>query len=129
LVDEEFEHNRLSILRCLETPRYAGVRMAFESAHKYLDIESRDAKAAVRSMFESLEILTKLMVETKLLNKWVVENKLKELAKSIYAGDETAVKTIGIIFEGFARWVDGPHNYRHGQGKVDPVDPPLGFAI
>ena len=129
LVDEEFERNRVSLLRCLGSPLYSGVRTAFEDAHRHLDAEPRDPKAAVRSMFESLEILTRLMVTTRNLNKGVVENKLKQLAQNVYGRDDIAIATIGRVFDGFAQWVDGMHNYRHGQGKSDPIAPPVGFAI
>jgi hypothetical protein len=129
LVDEEFEHNRVTMLRSLDSPRYAGVRDAFEAAHRHLDIENQDTKAAVRSMFESLEILTRLMVDTKNLNAWVVEHSLKQLARDVYASDEIANAAMEKVFDGFAQWVDGLHHYRHGQGKPEPVSPSLGFAI
>jgi len=129
LVDEEFERNRVSVLRCLGAPRYAGVRAAFEDAHRHLDATPPDTKASVRSVFESIEILAKLMVETKNLNQWLVENKLKPIAESVYTGDKTAVESIGAVFDGFALWVDGLHLYRHGQATPEPVAPPLEFAI
>ncbi len=128
-VDQEFEHNRVTVLRGLDAPRYAGVRTAFEDAYKYLDADPTDTKAAVRSMFESMEILTKLMVDTKNLNKWVVENTLKQSVQSLYGGDDVASRTAGLAFDGFAKLIDGLHNYRHGQGKEETVSPPMSFAI
>ena len=128
LVDQEFERNRATTLRGLDQPRLANVRDAFEQAHHYLDTDPLDTKAAVRSMFESLEILTKLMVDTNNLNRWVIENKLKPLAQDGHVNDPTATETIGKVFNGFADWVDGLHNYRHGQGQEDPVAPPIELA-
>jgi hypothetical protein len=129
-VDEEYEHNLVSVLRCLESTKYAGVRAAFEDAHRYLDSVPRDTKAAVRSAFESLEILAKLIVpRTKNLNKWFVENELKPIALEVHKEDEVAVKAISGVFDGFAQWVDGLHNYRHGQGLPEPVAPPIELAI
>ena len=81
-------------------------------------------------MFESVEILARLMVQsTKNLNKWVVQNPLKEIAQKKYTHDEIALKTINGIFDGLGEWVDALHNYRHGQGKEEPVTPPLEFAV
>ncbi|MEO8157921.1 MAG: hypothetical protein ABI648_09005 [Betaproteobacteria bacterium] len=128
-VDEEFERNRVSALRSLEAPRYAGVRAAFEAAHGYLDAQPPDTKASVRSMFEALEILARLIdPQSKNLNKWSTENKLKELALSGVT-DATERDSIAKTFDGLAQWVDGLHNYRHGQGVPRPVAPSLTFAV
>ncbi len=130
LVDEEFEKNRASVLRYLDNPKYSGIRDAFEDAHRHFDDNPPDTKAAVRSMFESIEILIRKMVpKAKNLSSFVVNNELKPLVLSIYKTDEIAQNTIEQILDGFSRWVDGLHNYRHGQGKDDPVKPPMDFTI
>lgn len=129
LVDEEFERNRFSTLSVLDDPKYNGVRAAYEDAYRYMDNHPIDTKAAVRSIFESIEILVKQMVETKNLNKWVVENTLKEKCIKIYDSDTTATKVVTEMFSGFAHWVDGLHNYRHGQAEEDPVSPGEVIAI
>jgi len=129
LVDEEFERNRFSTLSVLDDPKYNGVRAAYEDAYRYMDNYPIDTKAAVRSIFESIEILVKQMVETKNLNKWVVENTLKEKCIKIYNSDTTATKVVTEMFSGFAHWVDGLHNYRHGQAEEDPVSPGEVIAI
>lgn len=128
-VDQEFEHNRISLLHVLNGQRYAGIRVAFEDAHRYLDSQPPDTKAAVRSMFESVEILVKQMVDTKNLNKWIIENSLKSIALEVYSGDEIAQRSVGSVFDGMAQWVDALHHYRHGQGVPEPVAPPLDFTI
>lgn len=129
LVDEEFERNRISLLSCLQDDKYTGVKAAFEDAHRHLDSTQPDTKASVRSMFESLEILVRQMVNASNLNKWVAENKLKQLAQEAYKNDPTAVKVVESVFDGFGKWIDGMHNYRHGQGLPDPVAPSVGFAV
>lgn len=128
-VDEEFERNRFSTLSVLDNPRYNAIRAAYDMAYQYLDNDPIDTKAAVRSIFESIEILTKQMVSTKNLNKWIVENTLKEKCLGVYAKDETAKKVISQMFDGFAQWVDALHDYRHGQPNIEPVAPPLNVAI
>lgn len=120
-VDEEFERNRVSTLRSLEAPRYAGVRRAFEAAHAYLDAQPPDTKAAVRATFEATEILARLMDPgSKNLHKRQVTSTLKSLAVA-GAIDQTESDTIDKLFEGFSSWVDALHNYRHGQGVPQPV--------
>jgi len=102
-VDEEFERNRFSTLIALDNPRYSAVRTAYDMAYQYLDAQPMDAKGAVRSIFESIEILVKQMVDTINLNKWVVENTLKEKCLACYASDDTAKKVMTKMFDGFEK--------------------------
>jgi hypothetical protein len=129
LVDEEFERNRVSVLRAADAPRYAAVRQAFESAHSYLDAQPQDTKASVRSMFESIEILARLMdANSKNLNRWQVENKLKPQALSAVT-DTIEKNALGKLLDGVADWVDALHTYRHGQGVEEPVAPSMEMAV
>lgn len=80
-------------------------------------------------MFEAIEILARLMdPPSKNLNRYSVENKLKALALGS-TKDATERDTICKVFDGLAQWVDGLHNYRHGQGVQQPVAPSLTFAV
>ncbi len=122
-IDEEFERNRASTLSVLDQARYGGVRAAVEDAYRHLDNGPADTKASVRSVFEALEILVKQIVETKNLNKWVVENALKERCLALYAADPVGAKVVSGMFDSLAPWVDALHNYRHGQHGEEPVAP------
>lgn len=128
-VDEEFERNRFSALAVLEVPQYSGSRAAYDAAYKYLDADPIDTKGAVRSIFESVEILVKQMVNTKHLNKSIVENTLKTKCLTIFESDATARNVVSKMFDGFAQWVDSVHFYRHGQIGNEPVSPPENIAI
>jgi hypothetical protein len=127
LIDDEFNRNKVSALKCLERAKYAGVKAAFEDAHRHLD--SSDTKASVRSIFESLEIIIRQMVETQNLNRFAVEKLLKPLVLERDKSDNTALNSIERVFNGFAQWVDGMHFYRHGQGEQEPTAPPIEFAV
>ena len=128
-VDEEFERNRVTALSCLTSARYAAVRVAFEQAHSYLDAQPIDTKASVRAAFEALEILARLMDgQSKNLNKWMVENKLKPMAMA-KAQDPTEAVVIEKLFDGLALAIDGLHNYRHGQGSQQPIAPSISVAV
>jgi hypothetical protein len=128
-VDEEFERNRFSTLSALNAPELQGVKAAYEDAYRHLDDTPPDTKASARSIFEAIEILVKQLVKTKNLNKWVLENTLKSMALEILAGDETERTVLSEMFDGFGRWVDGMHNYRHGQPEHEPVAPSEELAI
>lgn len=129
VVDEEFERNIASTLACLERPRYAGVRAAFEDAHRFIQSPPADPKSSVRSSFEAVEILARLIdPDSRNLNKFQVLNKLKPHAVGKGADDvEKAV--VGKAFDGFAELIDGLHNYRHGQGIEEAVAPTLTLAV
>lgn len=122
-VDEEFERNRFSTLAVLNSPDLQGVKAAYEAAYRYLDNTPPDTKAAARSIFESVEILVKQLINTKNLNKWVLENSLRDKALEFIAKDETEKTVISEMFAGMGKWVDGMHNYRHGQPDHEPVAP------
>ncbi len=128
-VDEEFERNRFSTLITLDDKNYTSVKAAYEDAYRHFDNDPTDTKAAVRSMFESVEILVKQIVTAKNLNKWVVENPLKQKCIDLYKSDKTAEKVVSKLFDGFGRWVDGLHFYRHGQAEDAPVAPSEDIAI
>lgn len=128
-VDEEFERNRASALACLANPKHRAVRAAFEQSHAYLDSSPPDTKAAVRSSFESLEILARLIdPESKNLNRWMVENKIKPLVVSA-AINATESAMLSKAMDGLAQLVDGIHSFRHGQGTESPVAPSLPTAV
>lgn len=128
-VDEEFERNRFSTLSILDDQKYNATKTAYEDAYRHMDNNLMDTKAAVRSMFESIEILVRQMVETKNLNRWIVENSLKEKCLSLCGEDKTTREVTGELFDGFASWVDALHNYRHGQASDEPVAPSEEVAI
>jgi len=128
-IDEEFERNRVSALKCLDSPRYSGVRKAFEDAHRHLDTQPPDTKASVRSAFEALEILARLIdPSSKNLNQYMVKEKLRPLAEA-QATHPAEKSTIENLFNGLAYIVTSLHNYRHGQGSEAPVAPTLTVAV
>ncbi|ESS70441.1 hypothetical protein MGMO_122c00010 [Methyloglobulus morosus KoM1] len=123
LVDQEFERNRASTLATLDNPRYGGVRAAFEDAFRHLDSDPKDTKAAVRSIFESLEILTKIMVKSQNLSRKVVESTLKVKCLSTINGDSVMKTVIEGLINSLANWVDALQYYRHGQESDEPIGP------
>lgn len=129
-VDEEFERNRASALAALSAEHLANVRAAFDDAYRHLDAAPPDTKAAVRSIFESVEVLARLILpEAKNLNRWMVENTLKAKCLEVAPADVIERKTLEGLFAGLADWADALHNYRHGQPEADPVAPSEELAV
>ena len=63
------------------------------------------------------------MVETRNLNKWIVENTLKEKCLTLFEADPVAKNVVGKLFESISQWVDALQDYRHGQAANEPVLP------
>lgn len=128
-VDEEFEHTRKSVISSLTAPRYGAVKEAFDKAHSYLDMQPQDTKASVRSAFEAVEILVKLMIpEAQNLNKGMIEKRLKPLVL-VHASTPTDRQMQEKLLDSLGFFVDSIHLYRHGQGVDDPIAPPIDIAI
>ncbi|TVO57765.1 hypothetical protein [Denitromonas halophila] len=129
-VDQEFERNRAATLAVLQLPQFAAVRAAFEDAYRHLDSEPQDTKASVRSIFEAMEILSRLCVpDAKNLNQWLAKNTLKEVCLNVAGGDETEQKVVRGFFDGLGEWVNALHLYRHGQAAIEPVAPSEDLAV
>ena len=129
LIDEHFEQNRESMLRGLSAAKYKSVRKSFEEAYDHLSKPPTDTKAAVRSMFEAVEIQARQMTGAQNLFAKLVTGPLLNLATERFGSDEVAITVTRKMFESFADWVDGVHFYRHGQNTIEPVAPPEGLAV
>lgn len=114
-VDEEFEVARMATLAGLSHPSLGAARSAYEDAFRHLDARPADTKAALRSMFEALEILAKQVSNYEKLNAAVCKKSLKDRATNVLGGDAVQRRVLAGLFDAFAQWVDAMHSYRHGQ--------------
>ncbi len=129
-VDAEFEHARASTLAVLGHSEFSNARVAFEDAFRHLDSSPRDTKAAVRSIFESAEILAKqICPEAQNLNTKMIGVRLKPLVLQAYPGDATENRVWEGLLSGMSEWVTALHNYRHGQAADEPVAPSVELAV
>jgi len=130
VVDEEFERNRVSTLKCVEMPRYAGVKAAFQAAHAKLEQVPRDTKGSIRDIFEAAETLTKLVSGSgKALDAGFVRGELEPRVQKLYAKDAVAQRSSARSAQSFAYWIDAVHPYRHGHGAEAPIALPLELTI
>lgn len=131
--DEEFYQSQRSTLKCLDSSRYKAVTKEFNQAYEMLDSNPPKTKMAIKSIFESLEILCKLLTwrdKNTSLGARFIENELKPLLGKYYSNnDDTAKFVVSSLTESFAQWVTGMHKYRHGQHTTEPNDPPLEIAV
>jgi hypothetical protein len=130
-VDEEFERNRVATLSVLGAAKYRAVLDAFESAHRHLDSDPPDTKASVRSAFEAMEILAKLIAGGRIarLGPPEVEQVLKPLARAAYGSDAVASDAANQLLNGLSDWINAAQPYRHGQAVQEPTAPPIELAV
>jgi hypothetical protein len=129
-VDQEFERNRVATVAILGREALAGAAAAHDDAYRHLDSDPQDTKAAVRSMFECIEILAKQIVpEAQNINRWQCE-KGPLRSKCLYVlPDDTEKKVVAGLLDSLGDWVDALHNYRHGQADAEPVAPSEEVAV
>ena len=128
-VDEVFEGMRAATLAALNHPVLAVARGCYESAYQYLDRHPPDTKAAVRAIFETLEVVAKQLNPTaRNLHENLCRNQLREQYLAGAGGDAVERRVWEGMFEGMARWVNAMHEFRHGQ--ADNIAPPTEeFAV
>lgn len=129
-IDAEFQRNRASALEALGGQRYANVRDAFERISPELLAQPPNFKEAWRAVFAAAEGLFRLMFpQAQRLTSGEIENRLRPIVQAQHAPDPTAQRAAAGLIEGFKKWVDASHNYRHEQGVQEPLQPPADIAI
>ncbi len=131
-VDEEYERNRSATVAGLGDARYAAAAAEFEDAYTKMNHDPPDTVGAVRSIFASIETLSKLIVgDAKItrLGPTEVEKYLKPMAAAAYQNDPVAGDVANQTLNGFKAWTIAAQPYRHGQETEDPAPPPVELAV
>lgn len=129
-VDAAFEGNRIATISILGHPMFANARSNFEDACRHMDGDPRDTKAAVRSMFESAEVLAKqLCPGVQKLAGRMIETVMKPRVAALASADSTEQLVWSGMLDGLVDWTNAMHNYRHGQPGPDPVAPSGELAV
>lgn len=127
-VDGEFEHNQACAIAALQAPRYGGARSHFEAGLRAFDANPPQTREAIRQNFECVETIFRLMFpEVSQLGSSEVTKKLKPLIEKRLQGSEK--NAMARWLEGFADWVNGAHQYRHGQAVEVPDNPTIATAV
>ncbi len=126
-VDEEFEHNRSSVLAGLGTAKRETAREAFEDAHRALATVPVDTLSAVRRAFDATENVFKAMTGEARLGKSEIDRVLKRKLGEIY--EPRALDAAKLIADGLSAWTNAAHQYRHETGQPEPEPPPIDIAV
>jgi hypothetical protein len=132
MIDVEYEKVRTSTIAALQEPRFKAVATEFEQAISFLDPQKRDTKAAVRSAFEAVEILFKLLFADKGVSRLgpaEVDRYLKPQLKELHSSDPVAATSAALFADGMSSWINSAQQYRHGQMVEESAIPPLNLAV
>lgn len=128
-VDEEFEANRSSSLKCLENPKYAAAKKEFDDCYRKLIQDRIDTEGAIVDMFKCVEIIFKLLCEnaSRLSGKEIGKH-LPKILETIYNNPDhlTCAKLQMTVL---SSWADASHYQRHGQAVTEPRKPPLDITV
>jgi hypothetical protein len=129
-VDAEFERSLPAVVQGLGHPALRGALHSFDEALAALSETPPDGKAAIRNVFEAVEITFKTLCPgPPRIGNSEISGHLAPKLEAIYAGDATAKRAAQKLARSLAEWVEGAHFYRHGQTGEDPVQPPLDLAV
>ena len=126
LVDAEFQREKHELLRSLSDPRYVNARHHLEAVHDSFGESPPNTRAAIKSVFETVEVLFQLVVGKK-LNRGNIASDLLKKVLDIYAADSPRAWIYTL--RGWADWVDGMQLYRHVQGDQKSPRPSEAFAV
>jgi hypothetical protein len=118
-VDEVFEGERVAALAGLDNPVLAAARLAYESVFRHLDHHPPDTLAAVRAMFEAVEIVSRqLCPPHRNLHANLCRTELRQRCLAVIGGDVVETRVWEEMFKGMVEWVSALHHYRHGQPEA-----------
>ncbi|MDO8385926.1 MAG: hypothetical protein Q7T13_05920 [Polaromonas sp.] len=128
-VDEVFEGERAALLAVLNAPPLAAANRAYESVYRHMGSQPPDTLAAVRAMFDSVEIVARQLCPAhQNLHVGLCRGELRDRCLQVLGGDEIEQKVWAGMFAGLVEWVSAMHIIRHGQPRnTAPLTE--GFAI
>jgi hypothetical protein len=130
LVDTEFVRGVEATIAALSTQRFQAARTYFEQALEDFSGTAPDGKAAIRHIFLSAETVFKLIAPGNPQRLGTGELRAMLSAVQAQAGaDRTAKLVAEKALDGFSKWVEAAHFYRHAQKEEEPSQPPLPLVI
>lgn len=130
-VDATFQENRIAAVRGLSFPRYRAALAAYERAFAALNGVNPDYKTAIRDVFESVEVVFKLMFDNSAarLGERELRIHLKPKIDALYSTDKVALSSTNKLLNSLCEWCNSCHFYRHGHGTEEQIQPPIDVAV
>jgi hypothetical protein len=127
--DAAFETHVQATIKNLSRPEFKAAAAAYDACLTELAGAPPDRKAAIRHIFEAVEILFKMLHRgvPRLGDSEIKQNLVPLLVASDL--DPTALQASKKVANSLADWVNAAHFYRHGQVSEEPVQPPFSLAV
>lgn len=128
LVDEEFQRSRSSLISGLNVPKYFSAQQSLENAFEELTAVHPDTLSAVRSAFDGVENIFKMMTQEARIGKSEIRSTLKPLLEKCGL-DVRALNASRLLLDALSEWVNAMHQYRHATDEAEPSPPSMDLAI
>ncbi|MEM6409094.1 MAG: hypothetical protein AAF700_11830 [Pseudomonadota bacterium] len=129
-IDKSFSSTLAETLEGLEGKELFAAKAHLEKAEKALLEFDVDTRQAVRSAFDAVENLAKIIVpKSTQLNKDVAQNGLRPKLCDPEQAPKTDFHPTTKLFDGFIQWINAAHFYRHDPGQAEPTAPSKEFAV
>ena len=121
--DRAFELQRVNLIRGIEGEEYEAAREHLAATEKAFLAEPPDGATAIRSVFLLAENIFKQMSGLRSLNTSAAKAELSKIVAKIYSSRPHERQVAEKQIQGFLKWIEGAHFYRHDPGQPDVSQP------
>lgn len=129
-VDTAFTSQLSETIRNLSDAELSAARSLVEASERSLLASSFDGRTSVRSIFDAVENVFKLLNSgSNQMNKAAINDKLRPQLLSNLVNGSHEYRATSKLVDSLQDWVDAGHNYRHEPGEPEPSQPSMQFAV
>ena len=122
-IDGAFEYQRISLIKGIQGDEYKAAREHLTATEDALVAMPPDGAAAIRSIFLLAENIFKQMFDQQSLNSKAASLEISKLVALLYQSGSNELRVAEKQIQGFQRWIDGAHFYRHEEGLTEISQP------
>lgn len=129
-IDPAFADSSAHTIRCLKSAGLEAAAQHILDAEKHLLAGSLNPRLAIRSCFDAVENLHKMINKNSpQLNKASIINELMPILKAKWSKDESELRATEKLVNSMTDWVEAAHFFRHADGNADISQPSEAFAV
>ncbi len=124
-VDEAFQRTRKIAVEAIKSARYSSASSFLRQAFEVLDSARPDPRTAIRSAFEAVESIYKLLAPNETRLAGGANKALKPVIARVHAQSGNAARQAAQhALTSFCAWVSACQFYRHAPASSEPAEPP-----
>lgn len=129
-IDTTFTSELAETINSLSVAELGAAKALVEISERSLLAPSFDGRLSVRSIFDAVENIFKLMNPgANQLNKAAIVEKLKPQLLNGLNNSSPELRATSKLVDSLHDWVEAGHNYRHEPGEPEPSQPSMQFTI